>query len=99
QVAVVVSTLISAALFQPLRRRLQAMVDRRLYRSRYDGARTLAAFGATLRAETDLVNLRERLLTLVQETMQPAQLFLWLRTPEHQPSPADLQQQQTPPAE
>jgi hypothetical protein len=77
---IVVSTLVIAVLFQPLRRGIQRVIDRRFYRSKYDSARTLATFGATLRMETDLEELSERLIIAVQETMQPAHASLWLRT-------------------
>ncbi len=87
-VVVVASTLVVAVLFQPLRHRIQNIIDRRFYRKKYDATRTLQRLNAALRQEIELERLCEQIVDVVQETMQPAQISLWLNKSRHEATPS-----------
>jgi hypothetical protein len=85
EIVTVLSTLAVAALFNPLRRRVQALINRRFYRETYDREHILRRFGVTLRDEVDLKRLQSSVLGVVDETLQPSHLSLWLRDPPSDP--------------
>jgi hypothetical protein len=88
-VAILASTIVIAALFQPLRRRIQAAIDRRFYRQKYAAGRLMAAFSSSLRDEVDLQKLSEHLQTVVEQTLQPTYVDLWFCLPQEAQPEAD----------
>ncbi len=83
-IALVISTLVIAALFQPVRLRIQRVIDRSFYRRKYDAEKTMSAFSVTLQGDVDLEHIQKQLLAVVHETMQPVDVWLWLPQPEPQ---------------
>lgn len=81
QVAIIATTLLIAALFTPLRRAIQAGIDRAFYRGKYDAGQTLTAFAARMRVVTDLVDLQAHIVDAVQQTLHPTHITIWLRLP------------------